>query len=392
MRYNTLATACLLVLATPALTEEASVFDFRLGDHIIDYPLSELDVISAELNGFGGQSFIKVNAPNATEVVLTFREPRKTLQYLEHDWIDRTRFAPTSLGLREEEFIFGQTRVRDVQDALGQQGFHYECRHIQPIAGGLLTFVSFEIPERPDAVYTFVAEYSRDLADRGLVDIANVDLTKAIIVATIVSRPNYPEDFWCDGRIKYDADAAPPDQVILENERFADFLPPNVQSVETDPWEVTTEPYLMIRKNGAITWGDLLFILPNPDDCTQAELLAWAHTYEDKKLIDLKGQAVQGTFNLLLVGQKRVPLEAPIILDNALYAPIAGRSWPPFAIGSFVFGSFDFERIIAAEGDPSVFGFSLEFEKDAAGMEDNYWSLEGLFDAGNEAMRLCQEE
>jgi hypothetical protein len=50
----------------------------------------------------------------------------------------------------------------------------------------------------------------------------------------------------------------------------------------------------------------------------------------------------------------------------------------------------DFERIIAAEGDPSVFGFSLEFPNGAAGMRDNYWSLEGLFEAGNEALRKCQ--
>ena len=50
-----------------------------------------------------------------------------------------------------------------------------------------------------------------------------------------------------------------------------------------------------------------------------------------------------------------------------LYAPIEGREWPPFAIGSFVFGPFDFQRIIEAENDPSVFGFSLEFSSDVAG-------------------------
>jgi hypothetical protein len=60
-------------------------------------------------------------------------------------------------------------------------------------------------------------------------------------------------------------------------------------------------------------------------------------------------------------------------------------------VRSFVFGSFDFDRIIAAEGDPSVFGFSLEFAEGTAGLRDNYWSLEGLYDAGNEAMRLCRE-
>ena len=99
---------------------------------------------------------------------------------------------------RLTEFTFGQTRVADVQIALGQQGFHYACRQLQPISGGLLTFVSFEIPSRRDAVYTFVAEYSRDLADRGLVDLENVDLAEAVVVGAIVSRPDYPEDFWCD--------------------------------------------------------------------------------------------------------------------------------------------------------------------------------------------------
>ena len=106
----------------------------------------------------------------------------------------------------------------------------------------------------------------------------------------------------------------------------------------------------------------------------------------------LEGQDVDGAFNLLLVEQKRVPLETPVPLANALFAPINGREWPPFAVGSFVFGSFDFERIIAAEGDPSVFGFSLEFAEGTAGLRDNYWSLEGLFEAGNEAMRLCREQ
>lgn len=119
--------------------------------------------------------------------------------------------------------------------------------------------------------------------------------------------------------------------------------------------------------------------------------MAWAHTYDDTGLMSLVGQDVDGDFNLLLVGQNRVPLQTQVPLSNTLYAPIEDREWPPFAIGSFVFGSFDFERIISVEGNPSVFGFSLEFAEGAAGMRDNYWSLEGLFDAGNDAMRLCRE-
>jgi len=39
-----------------------------------------------------------------------------------------------------------------------------------------------------------------------------------------------------------------------------------------------------------------------------------------------------------------------------------------------------------------VFGFSLEFAEGPAGLRDNYWSLEELFEAGNEAMRLCREQ
>lgn len=393
MRFNLLHASLALFIAEPSLAEEPSIFEYRLGDHIIDYPLSELDVISSDLDGFGGQSFIKVNAANATEVVLTFREPQNTLQYLEHDWIERDKTAPTALGLPStSEFLFGQTRVSDIQSALGQQGFHYACRQLQPISGGLLTFVSFEIPSRRDAIYTFVAEYSRDLADRGLVDIENIDLTQAILVGTIVSRPNYPDDFWCDERIDYTATPALSDQTVPENESFEDFLPPNSRIAETDPWELVTDPILMIAKNGALTWGDRLFITPSSVNCSRAEFMVWAHTYDDAGLLALEGWDVDGAFNLLLIEQQRVPLEAPVPLSNALYAPIDGREWPPFAVGSFVFGSFDFERIIASEADPSVFGFSLEFAEGTAGLRDNYWSLEGLYDAGNEAMRLCREQ
>mgnify|MGYP001084254895 FL=1 len=387
MRFNLLHASLALFVAGPALAEGPSVFEYRLGDHIIDYPLSELDVISSDLDGFGGQSFIKVNASNETEVVLTFRQPQNTLQYLEHDWIERDKTAPTALGLPgTSEFIFGQTRVSDIQSALGQQGFHYACRQLQPFSGGLLTFVSFEIPSRSDAVYTFIAEYSRDLAERRLVDLEKINLAQAILVGTIVSKPDYPDDFWCNERIDYTATPAGPDQTVPENESFEDFLPKNSRLAETDPWELITDPLLMITKNGAVTWGDRLYIMPDPADCSRAEFMVWAHTYDDADLLALEGQDVDGAFNLLLVEQKRVPLKAPVPLSNALFAPVDGRQWPPFAVGSF-----DFERIIAAEANPSVFGFSLEFTEGIAGLRDNYWSLEGLFEAGNEAIRLCRE-
>jgi len=392
VRTSVLALVFAAVFSGPAFSEAPSVFDYKLGDHIIDYPLGELDVISSDLDGFGGQAFIKINAPNATEVVLTFRQPRNTLQYIEHDWINRSSTAPTALGLPGlSEFTFGETRVTDVQRALGQQGFHYACRQLQPISGGFLTFVSFSIPSQPNAVYTFVSEYSRDLADRGLVDLENIDLTKAVLVGAIVSRPDYPEDFWCDELIPFTAAPSVSALEVPENESFENFLPAGADVAETDSWAVITDPFLMITKNGALTWGDRLYIMPNPADCTLAEVMVWAHTYDDQGLLALEGKDVEAAFNLLLVAQKRAPLKSPVSLTNTLYAPINGREWPPFAIGSFVFGPFDFERIIAAEGDPSVFGFSLEFASEAAGMHDNYWSLEGLFDAGNEAMRLCRE-
>jgi hypothetical protein len=388
LRPDFLALAFVFGLPAVALAEVATVFDYTLGDHIIDYPLSALDVISADLDGFGGQSFIKVRASNATEVVLTFRRPENTLQYLEHDWIDRRSTAPTALGLPGiPEFIFGKTRVSDLQATLEQQGFHYACRQLQPISGGLMTFLSFEIKDHPAAVYTFVAEYSRDLAERGLVDLESIDLSQAVLVGAIVSRPNYPEDFWCAERIPY---AVPMLSELPPGEDFESFLPQDASVIVTDPWEVVTDPFLMITKSGALTFGDRLYIIPNLADCTIAEFMVWAHTYDDAGLLALEGQDVDAIFSLLVVEQNRVSLQAPVPLANALYAPITGRDWPPFAIGSFVFGSFDFERIIAAEGDPSVFGFSLEFPNGAAGMRDNYWSLEGLFEAGNEALRKCQ--
>ena len=372
--------------------DSASIYDYRLGEHIIDYPLSVLDVISADLDGFAGQSFIKVNAPNETEVVLTFLQPDYTLDYLEHDWMNREVSAPTALGLPDiGEFTFGKTRVSDLQVAFGQQGFHYSCRQAQPIPGGFLTFVSFEIPERRNAVYTFVAEYSEDLVDRGMGDSGAIDLTQAVLIGAVVSLPSYPEEFWCDDRIEYTATHSRDEPQFPVRQTFADFLPPNTRVAETGRWEVVTDPFLMITKNGALTWGDRLFIMPDPGVCTSVGVMAWAHTYDDLGLMLLAGQDVDASFNLLQDGKTRVPFETPVSLANTLYAPINGRPWPPFAIGSFVFGPFDFAAIMAAESDPSSFGFSLEFPTGAAGMRDNYWSLEGLSDAGEKVIELCKE-
>jgi len=390
--YRIIIGLLVLSLSPAAYADEASVFDYWLGDHIIDYPLSELDVITTDLDSFEGQSFIRVRAPSANEVVLTFRRPRNTLQYIEHDWINREVTSLTALDLPEvPEFTFGQTRIADIQSALGQQGFHYACRSLEQISGGMLSFISFEFSSRRDAVYTFVVEYSRDLANRGLVDLEEIDLTQAVLVGTIVSRPDYAEDFWCADRVPYTAKPALADAKTSVNESFESFLPLGTSVADTEPWEVITDPEVMIAKNGALTWGDRLFLIPELTDCSGAAIFLWAHTYDDEKLLALEGRDIDAAFNLLLVEQKRVPLQSPVLLKHALYAPIKARSWPPFAIGSLSVGTFDLERLIELEKNQSAFGFSLEFSTDAAGMQDNYWSLEGLYEAGSEAMRLCRE-
>lgn len=383
---------CLLaVLSTPSagLADVASIYDYRLGDHIIDYPLSGLDVISHDLDGFGGQSFIKLNGVDTTEVSLTFRLPSRTLQYIEHYWTDAEVPASTSLGLPAiPEFTFGQSRVIDVQTAFGDQGFHYACRHLQLIPEGMLTFVSFEIEERPNAVYTFVFEYSRDLAERGLLDYDRVDLTKAILVATIVARPNYAVDFWCSEEIPYTAE---PEGVPNTASDAFDFLPTAATVVPTDPWELITEPFLMIAKNGAVTWGDRLHLVLDTTNCTSADFMIWANTYEDEALLALEGQEVAASFNVIGSNRERAPLRSPLILDNAMFAPINEGDWPPFAIGRFFVGSYDLAAISSAEAAPSVLGFALEFQGDVAGMLSNYWTLEGLEEAASRVMKLCPE-
>lgn len=149
-----------IVLALAAVpsslwADEARTYDHRLGDHIVDYPIDAPEVLDSEMDGFGGQSFIKVKAPESTEVALTFRRPRQTLHYVQHDWIERTAQASTALALPDvQEFQFGTSKIGDVQKALDADGFHYAGRQILPNAGGFLSFLSFEIPSRPDAVYS----------------------------------------------------------------------------------------------------------------------------------------------------------------------------------------------------------------------------------------------
>lgn len=228
--------------------------------------MSKLDVIAHDLNGFGGQSFIKLNGVGATEVVLTFRLPIRALEYIEHDWMDAEVPAATALGLPAiPDCTFGQSRMVDVQTAFGDQGFHSARRQLQLIPEGMLTFVSFEIEERPNAIYTFVFEYSRDLAERGLLDYDQLDLTKAILVATIVARPDYAGDFCCSEEVPYTAE--PEGMTDTANDAF-DFLPTATTVVPTDPWELITELFLMIAKNGAVTWGDRLHLVLDITNCT----------------------------------------------------------------------------------------------------------------------------
>jgi hypothetical protein len=374
-----------LCLPSAGFAESASIYDYRLGEHIIDYPLGELEVIAYDPNGFGGQSIIKVNGVGSTEVVLTFRLPQSTLQYIEHDWLDSEATAETALSLHNTpEFIFGRSRIADVQAALGDEGFHYACRQSQVIPEGMLTFVSFEITERPEAIYTFVFEYSRDLAERGLLDDKQFDLAKAVLVATIVARPDYAVDFWCSDTVPYTSNP------VVIPEAF-DFVPSAATVVPTEPWEVITEPFFMIAKNGSITYGDRLHIAIDPTNCTAADFMIWAHTYEDEALLSLEGQEVSASFNVIGSNRERAPLRSPLILDDAMFAPINEGDWPPFAIGRFFIGSFDFAAISDAEAEPRVLGFSLEFQADVAGMIDNYWTLEGLEEAASQVLMHCRE-
>jgi len=390
VRFNLLAIGISIGLSGSAVAEVPSMFEYQLGDHVIDYPTNLPNVIASELYSPDGQSFIKVAAPQETELVLTFTRPDQTLKYLEHDWVNRDVSASTDLKIPGvSEFVFGKTRVVDVQAALGQEGFYYDCRQLQSISGGVNSLVSFEIPSIPDAVYTFAFEFSQDLADRGLVDLEKPDLSQAILVAAIVSRPEYPETFWCSETSPYTAQPTLPE--LPEVEAFDDFLPDGA-GLEVEPWQVVTDPVLMIAKPGSITWGDRMFIIQDPSECSLVDIFVWSHTFDDQELLRLEGQDLDGSFNILTVGSQHVPIESPVNLSFTMYAPVVEGSWPPFAIGSFVFRGFDLARLASMEADPSVFGFSLEFEGSPAGLMDNYWSLDGLASAGQELIKLCEGE
>lgn len=381
----------LLLALSPAcvLAEEAKIFDYSLGDHIIDFPIDASEVVDSDIDGYAGQSFIRMDAPEATEIALTFNASSQQLHYIEHDWIDRSKYASTALALPETvDLKFGKAKMADVQKAMGSDGFHYACRQIVRTTDGFVSFLSFEIPSHPDAVYTFVFEHSSDLEERGWVEAGREDTDSAVLAATIVFRPYYAKRFWCDDRIAYSSNAKLSDAV--DQQSFSDFLPKDVPEKETDPWSVATEPVLMITKNGALTWGDRMHIMPDSANCTRAEIMLWAHTAQDADLLALKGTPVDASFNLLLLNGVHASVETPVTLSHAIYAPIDGREWPPFAIGSFTLGPFDFKTLIEAENDPAVFGFSLEFGSDVAGMRDNFWSLEGLYAAGSEAIKLCE--
>ena len=388
MRFDLLAIGFSIGLSGSAVAEVPSMFEYQLGDHVIDYPTNLPNVIASELYSPDGQSFIKVAASQETELVLTFTRPDQTLKYLEPDWVNRDVSASTVLKIPGvSEFVFGKTRVVDVQTALGQEGFYYDCRQLQSISGGVNSLVSFEIPSIPDAVYTFAFEFSQDLADRGLVDLEEPDLSQAILVAAIISRPEYPETFWCSETSPYTAQPTLPE--LPEVEAFDDFLPDGA-GLEVEPWQVVTDPVLMIAKPGSITWGDRMFIIQDPSECSLVDIFVWSHTFDDQELLRLERQDLDGSFNILTVGSQHVPIESPVNLSFTMYAPVVEGSWPPFAIGSFVFRGFDLARLASMEADPSVFGFSLEFEGSPAGLMDNYWSLGGLFSASQELIGKCE--
>lgn len=394
MLFRSIILSVLVCMPGLGRADPASIYDYRLGEHIIDYPISVLDVISADLDGLDGGSLIRLPASNATEVLLNFSGDDLLLHYIEHDWIDRDIKAQTALGLPGiPDFTFGETRAIDIQAAFEFDGFHYKCRQSELLPDGMLSFISFELPsiwtsEGSNAVYTFVVEHSKDLSERGVVDPDNSDFAQAVLVGTIVSTSRYNDNYWCTERMRYTPTPSLPSKPITNS--FYDFLPDKAHVVAESLWVVETEPFLLIQKNGALTYGDLMQIIPEADDCNIVKIIVWAHTYEDDRLMELEGTEVNGSFNVLFRGQVRRPLRSPVILERAMFAPINDRRWPPFAVGSFVFGWFDFDRLLTVNDNPDILGFSLELPDGAAGMRDNYWSLEGLSDAGEKVIELCE--
>lgn len=376
-------------LPSTGQAEEASIYDYWLGDHIIDYALGELDVVEHNAPSEGQETSITVRAPNNTEVSLAFSGDSLILQYMQHEWLDRDNPAPTAIALPDQpEFVFGTTRASDIQAAFGGTGFHYQCLQHMAFTGGAVSFISYRIPSQPKSVYTFVVEHSRDLAERGLIDFEKDDFTQAVLVGSIVSHAQYMKDAFCEERTSY---TSTPDVISTsEPEKFTDFLPSSARAADTGPWEVVTYPELMITKHSAVAWDDRIVITPADDDCTSAVIKVWASTFEDRESFEQDAHNIEGAFNLLLSGQQRVPLGPPIKLDRAAYLSNDAGSALPAALGLFIIGTFDFERIMSTEWNPSMFGFSFEFSSESAGMSDNYWSHEGLFEAGEEIMRICE--
>ena len=383
--------SCLLsCVAFPLVAQEAQIFDYRLGDHIIDYPLSELDVVASELYGPRGDAYIKVNVQNGNHVSMTFAAPEVKIGYLEHDWVNRTAPAPTALKIPDvKEFNFGKTRASELQAAFGEDGYHFVCRQTVPVSGGVLSFISFDHPHDADTVYSFVVEYSQELAELGLVDPEAIDLEQAVLVAAIVARRSYLEEIWCDQTQAYSSQATIP--ALPKVNSFADFLPRGGQIADPSVWQLETEPRLLISKNGALTWGDRILIVPGSKKCNAVNLIVWSHSVDKAALNSLKGQDVPGSFNLLVAGGQKVPLQTPVSLTIVLNPHIGSDEPLPFSVGSFDIGGFDLERLATAEADENVYGFSLEFPRGTAGLKSNYWSLEGLHDAAMEMLQLCRE-
>lgn len=392
---RTLATAAVslgifLQMAASCRADTVEMFDFRLGDHIIDYPVSEMDVVASELYGPRGDAYIKVNVQNGNHVSMTFVAPQVEIGYLEHDWVNRTEPAQTALKIPSvDEFSFGETRASELQAAFDEDGYHFVCRQTVPVSGGVLSFISFDHPNDADVVYSFVVEYSQELAELGLVDPEAIDLEQAVLVAAIAARRSYLEEIWCDRTQAYSAQAIVPE--LPEINSFTDFLPGGEQIADPSIWQVETEPFLLISKNGAITWGDRILITPNSNECNSVDMIIWSHSADRAALNSLKGQDVPGSFNLLVAGGQKVPLQTPVTLAVVIEPQIGSGEQLPFLVGSFHIGGFDLERLAIAEEDKSVFGFSLEFPRGTAGLKSNYWSLEGLHEAAVEMLRLCQE-
>ena len=90
--------AIFLLALSPSwvMAEEAKIFDHVLGDHIVDFPIDTAEVLDSDIDGYAGQTFIRIMAPEATEIALTFEASSQKLHYIEHDWIDRSKTASTA--------------------------------------------------------------------------------------------------------------------------------------------------------------------------------------------------------------------------------------------------------------------------------------------------------